>query len=162
MKEIILVRHAKSSWDVICPTEKERPLTQKGIKEAEKMSKYLSQKIKVPELIYSSSANRALETAMIFMRGLNVDPKVVRVSEELYCFPAEPIIEFIRNLDEDYDRVMIFGHNSGFTTISNTFGDRNIGGVPTSGVVQIIFDVSSWKQIDQGQTEIVAFPKLLY
>lgn len=162
MKEVILVRHGKSSWDYQDTSDRDRPLSQRGIKDARMVSEYLQQTIEVPDLIYSSAANRALHTAMIFMRGLNVDPKIVNVAEELYSFSAESVMDFIRNLSEDNDRVMIFGHNPGFTSISNIFGNKPIDNLPTSGVVQMTFEVSSWKQINKGLTEIIVFPKLLY
>lgn len=162
MKEIILVRHGKSSWDYGDVSDRDRPLSNRGIKDAGTVSNYLSQRIEVPKLIFSSAANRALHTAMIFMRGLGVDPKTVKISEALYSFSDGSVIDFIRELDEDHDRVMIFGHNPAFTSISNIFGNKPIDNLPTSGVVQMKFEVSSWKQINKGLTEIVVFPKLLY
>src|SRR5690606_41257837 len=123
---------------------------------------YYNQTLELTDWSYSSAANRALHTAMILMRGLNVEPKTVKVTGELYSFWAESFMDFIRNLSEDNDRVMIVGHNPGFTSISNIFGNKPIDNLPTSGVVQMTFEVSSWKQINKGLTEIIVFPKLLY
>ena len=162
MKEVILVRHGKSSWDYQGISDKDRPLSSRGIKDAGIVSEYLSQRIEEPAVIYSSTANRALHTAMIFMGGLKIDPAKVKISETLYSFSGESVMEFIRNLDENYDSVMIFGHNPGFTSISNIFGNKPIDNLPTSGVVKVKFVVSSWKQVHKGLTEIVIFPKLLY
>ncbi|EKF55019.1 phosphohistidine phosphatase, SixA [Galbibacter marinus] len=161
MKEVILIRHGKSSWDYRDVSDRDRPLSNRGIKDAGSVSNYLRERIEVPELVYSSAANRALHTAMIFMRGLNVDPKKVMISETLYSFSDQPIIRFIKNLSEDYDRVMIFGHNPAFTSISNFLGSKPIDNLPTSGVVQMKFEVPRWEQLNKGLTEIVVFPKLL-
>lgn len=161
MKEVILVRHGKSSWDYQGVSDRDRPLSRRGIRDAGMVSNYLGQRIEVPELIYSSAANRALHTAMIFMRALQVDPKKVRISETLYSFSDDPIRSFIKNLSEDHNRVMIFGHNPAFTSISNTLGSKYIDNLPTSGVVQMKFEVPRWEQINKGLTEIVVFPKLL-
>lgn len=162
MKEVILIRHGKSSWDYQGVLDKDRPLSRRGIKDAGIVSEYMSQRIEEPDVICSSTANRALHTAMIFMRGLKIDPAKVKIEDELYSFSGETVMEFIKNLDENYDSVMIFGHNPGFTSISNIFGNKPIDNLPTSGVVQIKFEVSNWKQIKKGLTEIVVFPKLLY
>ena len=162
MKEIILVRHGKSSWDYHGVSDKDRPLSERGIRDAALVAKYLAKRIEEPELIYSSTANRALHTAVIFMNGLDIDSSRIAITDQLYSFSAETVMEFIRNLDESYKNVMIFGHNPGFTSISNIFGDKPIDNLPTAGVVKIRFEVSAWQQVKKGLTEIVVFPKLLY
>ena len=66
MKTLYIVRHAKSSWDYESIADIDRPLKERGIKDAHLISNYLAETIKKPDVFVTSSANRALHTAIIF------------------------------------------------------------------------------------------------
>lgn len=160
MKNIILVRHGKSSWTYNVH-DKDRPLKERGINDAHKVAQKLkSQKVKI-DAIYSSPANRALHTCMIFMRQLNLPFSKLTVKDALYDFSGEGVFYFVDNLPKDKDTIMIFGHNYAFTNVVNTWGDKYIENVPTSGLVHISFKDSSWDTLSKGTTEQTLFPKLL-
>jgi phosphohistidine phosphatase len=77
----------------------------------------------------------------------------------LYDFGGEYVINFIKNLDENYQNVMIFGHNHAFTSICNIFGDMFVDNLPTSGLMVIDFSIDSWKDVNKGKTRFTIFPR---
>lgn len=160
MKTLILTRHAKSSWEHDL-TDLDRPLSERGINDANLLSNELLTYHLKPDAIFSSPANRALTTCKIFMDTLNFSPKLLTISDKLYDFGGRQVADFIHDLDDSLDNVMIFGHNHAFTEITNNFGNKYVDNVPTCGVVMLQFNVDSWKNIDKGHTKLTLFPKHL-
>lgn len=158
MKTLILVRHGKSSWEYSVG-DKDRPLLQRGMNDAHLVAdRYNEQDIPI-DAIFSSPANRALHTSMIFIRQLYIPLDKYRVVNELYDFSGEYVLQFIKKLDDDLNTVMVFGHNHAFTYIANSLGNTYIENVPTSGLVQLEFDVDNWSSIEKAITKQTIFPK---
>ncbi|WP_373516832.1 histidine phosphatase family protein [Pricia sp.] len=158
MKTLILVRHGKSSWDYSAE-DKDRPLQERGINDGHLVSnKFKSQEVAI-DAVFSSPANRALHTCMIFLRQLNYPFIKFQVTNELYDFSGERILKFVRNLDDDFDTVLIFGHNEAFTNVANSLGNSYIDNVPTTGLVQLDFKVKDWASLTKGTTTQTIFPK---
>ncbi|MDN3492083.1 SixA phosphatase family protein [Winogradskyella bathintestinalis] len=160
MKSIILMRHGKSSWTHNV-TDKERPLKTRGRNDAKLVANQFNAKHSTPKIIFSSPAIRALTTCEIFINALNISKDKITVVDDLYDFNGESVINFIKNLNNSIDEVMIFGHNHAFTSISNIFGDTYIDNLPTSGLVKINVDIDNWKDLKQGTTEFLIIPKEL-
>lgn len=160
MKTLTLIRHAKSSWEHEI-ADISRPLSSRGVSDANLLSKELLKDKFYPDGIFSSPANRALTTCKIFMEILKLSPNLLTITEELYDFGGRQVASFIRDLDDVYENVLIFGHNYAFTAIANTFGDTYIDNVPTCGLVMLQFEIDSWKNIDKGHTKMFLFPKNL-
>lgn len=158
MKNLLLMRHGKSSWDFNV-ADQDRPLQQRGIVDAHSVGAELATKNLNIDKVYSSPANRALHTAMICLRELDYPLKKCKVVSDLYDFSGEKVIDFIRKADDKLNTILIFGHNHAFTYIANTMGDKYIDNVPTSGFVQIQFKESSWSSIIKGSTLQTIFPK---
>lgn len=158
MKKLILVRHAKSSWEhnVI---DHERPLKERGYEDANLVSNYLVEKnIKVDQ-VFSSDATRAKKTANIFIDNLKIDKRIVQLVHELYDFSGQNVIDVIKNSDSSINTLMIFGHNHAITAIANRFGDQYVANVPTSGVVILEFDIDNWADLKTGKTLMLLFPR---
>lgn len=160
MKELILVRHAKSSWEYDVK-DADRPLSERGIADAHLIAEALESKINGVQAVFSSPANRALHTCMILMRELGMSLRSVEVVRELYDFSGEAVSTHIRNLDDTLEKVMLFGHNNAMTHIANKWGNRYLENVPTCGVVHLSFPVKSWNEISYGNTLKTVFPKNL-
>lgn len=160
MKTIVLVRHGKSSWEFDLP-DAQRPLKQRGIKDAHLVANEFFKSNNVPKHIFSSPANRALSTCKIFVESFNLSENSISIIDELYDFGGESVIRFIKNLPNSVDEIMIFGHNHAFTSIANIFGDKFIDNVPTSGLIKLKFDIDNWQNLRQGTTELVIIPKEL-
>ncbi|MFK5973561.1 MAG: histidine phosphatase family protein [Flavobacteriaceae bacterium] len=160
MKTLLLVRHGKSSWEYPV-SDKDRPLQERGINDALLVSnKFKLENIEI-DAVFSSPANRALHTCMIFLRQLDFSFDKFQVANALYDFSGDEVLRYIENLDDNLQTVILFGHNHAFTHIANSLGNTYINNVPTSGLVHLKFDISKWKSITKGITQQTIFPKQL-
>ena len=158
MKQLVLVRHGKSSWEHNV-SDKDRPLLPKGINDGLLISeKWANENVSV-DFIYSSPANRALHSATIFLRKLDFPLERFQLSDMLYDFSGETVLQFIKELDNDLETVMVFGHNHAFTHIANSLGNTYLDNVPTTGLVQIQFGIDNWAEVDKGRTIKTLFAK---
>lgn len=161
MKSLLLFRHGKSSWDYDV-RDQDRPLKPRGIKDGHLVARtFMDRTREYPERVFSSIANRALHTCMIFCRTLEYPVEKVELTQSLYDFSGESVLGFVKNLDNDINSVAIFGHNYAFTNVANQLGSMHIDNIPTSGLVQIKFQVDSWNKLEKGTTELLLFPKEL-
>ena len=160
MKTLYMVRHAKSSWkhDVI---DHQRPLKGRGKNDGKLMSQKLAVEIEQPQQIVTSDAMRALSTANYFKEAFGIDEANFKVTHDLYDFSGHKVIDVIKGLDDQWDKVMIVGHNHAFTSIANMFGNTYVENVPTCGFVQLEFDVDQWSEITVGITKKTLFPREL-
>ena len=159
-KTLLIIRHAKSSWELDV-NDKDRALNSRGVNDAHLVSKHLLNSGIEVDIVLSSPANRALHTCMIFMRNLELDFGKLRLTNDLYDFGGQNVVNKIKSLNDDHNTLMIFGHNHAFTSIANMFGDIYIDNLPTSGFVAIEFNVNSWAEISAGKTIKTVFPKQL-
>ena len=158
MKQLILVRHAKSSWDA--PLQDiDRPLSNKGIQDAHLVSTHISNEVPKSFIVWSSIAKRAAETALIFSQNISFPFESVMIKEELYTFDENKLEKVIKAFDNNYDNVILFGHNEAITNFVNKFGDIFIDNVSTSGLVFLQFNTNDWHNINNGKTLKVLFPK---
>lgn len=160
MKTLILVRHGKSSWEYNV-SDKDRPLKERGVNDALLVSSKLRDKNLNIDAVYSSPANRALHTCMIFLRQLEFSFSNLEIVEDLYDFSGDSDLNFIKGLDDSLNVILVFGHNHAFTQLANSLGNIYIENVPTSGLVHLKFDVDNWKSIAKGTTVETVFPKEL-
>lgn len=158
MKTILLVRHAKSSWEYHV-SDRDRPLIERGIEDADKVAREFRKLSVNIDAAFSSPANRALHTAMIFLRSLKFPFSKFEISNSLYDFGGEEVRSFIRSLDNDLETVLLFGHNEAFTHLVNSLGNQYVGNVPTSGLVELKFDIKDWGSLEKGTTGRILFPK---
>jgi phosphohistidine phosphatase len=161
MKKITLIRHGKSSWEYNV-TDRDRPLSTRGVTDAKLVADhFINKKIKIPTTIFSSPANRALSTCKIFVKTFGFSESSIKIIDDLYDFDGQNVINFIKELPNDYDDVMIFGHNHALTSISNIFGNTFIDNLPTSGLVSLNIDIEKWTDLKKGTTEYIIVPKSL-
>jgi len=119
MKQLVLVRHGKSSWDYQV-NDKDRPLKERGIADAHMIASELAALDLSIDAAYASPANRALHTAMIFLRTLSFPFAKFSVENALYDFSGEDVFQFIKQQDNTLKTILIFGHNYAFTHIANS------------------------------------------
>jgi phosphohistidine phosphatase len=157
MKKIILIRHAKSSWEFNV-SDHDRTLTSRGIEDAHRVANNILTKIN-PNLIVSSDALRAKLTAEIFISNLNISHENLKLNHLLYDFTGNNLFNFIASCNSSINELMIFGHNNAITNFVNTYGDKYIDNVPTCGVTIIEFETDHWKELKKGRTIETIFPK---
>ena len=160
MKTLVLVRHGKSSWEYDVG-DRDRPLKNRGINDANLVSNAFKKANFSPDKVFSSPANRAFSTCQIFMTNLMLDDGHLEVVEDLYDFGGSSVMNYLEQLPNSLEKVMIFGHNHAFTSIANRYGTEYITNLPTSGLVMIDFDIDSWSEINKGRTRMIITPKQL-
>lgn len=158
MKNLILIRHAKSSWEAPLH-DKDRPLTAQGMRNAHLVSSNIIDYLPKAFSIWCSTAERTVETALIFAQNINFPLESIVYKEDLYTFDEQKLENVIKLYSNGYDNIIIFGHNEAITNFVNKFGDVYIDNVPTSGFVHIEFDNDNWESISKGKTKKILFPR---
>ncbi|MFN8288791.1 MAG: histidine phosphatase family protein [Chitinophagaceae bacterium] len=157
MKTLLLVRHAKSDWGDPGLSDFERPLNERGKKDAPAMAKRLAErKIKV-DAIVSSPAKRAAKTAKAFAEELEVKKKDFEYKEELYLAAPSVFYDVVERLDDEYKTVALFSHNEGITDFANQLTDARIDNIPTCGVFAIKADCEKWSDFRHCKKEFWFF-----
>jgi phosphohistidine phosphatase len=146
MKTLFLIRHAKSSWDDPSLADHERPLNDRGRRDAPRMGERLAKRGVAADLILSSSAVRALTTAEIIAEKIGYDPRDIVADRRIYGAQVSTLLYLIQELDDEHERVMLFGHNPELTELAHRFSS-DIEDLPTCAVVELTFDVRRWADI---------------
>ncbi len=161
LKTLVLVRHGKSSWEYPNLSDFERPLKKRATLDAQLVSKaFLDGNIHT-YTAFSSGANRAFSTAQMFAKYLGSKVSTLEAKEELYTFSGLEILKFIKETSNQIDHLMLFGHNPALTEIANQMGNQSFANIPTTGLVQINFEIHSWTDAFGGKTQLYLFPKYL-
>ncbi len=162
-KTLLMVRHAKSSWDAPGLSDHERPLLKIGIKRTKRMARFLSEKGVVPDLIISSHAVRAFETAKLLAKDLDYPKSEIQIERNIYYHDAEGLYSLAMALPDDKDVVMLVGHNPTMTQFANFFLENKIDYLPTTGIVSVSFDSEHWNEISMthGYVNFLVTPKIL-
>lgn len=163
MKTLYIVRHAKSSWDNQGLADHERPILQKGKNRTKLVGNYLVENDHTVDLIISSHAVRARQTASIIADALNYPEENIQISPAIYHGDIDNLFNQLYELPDGVNSVMLFGHNPTFTTFSNYFLSKSIDWLPTSAVVCIDFDTDRWENVINAQkkAKFVITPRLL-
>ena len=148
MKTWVMARHAKSSWEFNLP-DRERPLADRGIKDAMLVGQELNKHNLHINQVYSSPAKRAFDTALIMVSELGLSTENIQIEEELYDFMGEQTLRFVRTLPNDQNSIMTFGHNNACTQLAQSLGNYTNSNIPTATAVIFHFDVSLWSDIQQ-------------
>ena len=146
MKTITFLRHSKSSWDYILE-DVDRPLNEVGIEKIKKVAESSKHQFINSDIIFSSSANRAIHTCLILTRQLSISNNKIRLSEDLYTFNHFEVFNFIKKIEDKYSQVVLVGHNPAYTEISNYFSENKILNLPTARWFSMKFDSNKWSDI---------------
>ena len=161
MKQIIVLRHAKSSWDNLTIDDYDRELNERGKNDATLMSQLFGQKVAVPDAIVCSGARRVIETLEI-MKEHNSRLPDYTVNENLYL-AEENILEcVISETPNDINTLMICGHNPGLSDLVREMTGKRIEDIPTNSVVVVDTKMDEWTDIyhARGVIEGFYFPKM--
>jgi phosphohistidine phosphatase len=145
MKRLLLMRHAKSSWKDTDVPDHERPLKKKGLKDAEKMGKLLKEKDLVPDLIISSTAERAQRTADIVSKACHYKNEII-FSDALYMAEPSDILTTIKDHSKKQKCVMVIGHNPGMEAFLQILTGK-VDSLPTASIAYLAAKVEKWDEL---------------
>ncbi|MAT13993.1 MAG: phosphohistidine phosphatase [Planctomyces sp.] len=145
MKTLLLMRHAKSSWDNPEDTDIERPLNERGKRQALVMGEHLAAEDLVPDIIVASSAKRAKKTAERVIKAMQWDGPL-EVNPDLYFSSVVTYIDVLNEQLDKHNRVLLIGHNPIIEDFLNTFTNE-WREVKTSAIAHLEFDINSWQDL---------------
>lgn len=155
MKTLILIRHAKSSWDDPYLDDFERPLNQRGTRDLPKMAARFRSKYADVNYFIASPANRALTTAKAFAEGKE---NTLMVDKSLYHASYRNMISTLRQVANKLDQIALVGHNPGLTGLCNhLLRDEYIDNIPTTGIVVLSLPIKSWNEISAKSASLIEF-----
>lgn len=157
MKTLYLVRHAKSSWDDFQLTDFQRPLNDRGLRDAPRMAALLAAQSNPPEKLVSSPAERAITTARFFAEALGIAPAEILEAPRIYEASVVTIMEVIHELDDNWNAVALFGHNPAFSYVAGAFPGERVGDMPTCAIVTLSSTADAWADLEPHNTRISHF-----
>ena len=155
-KTLLLIRHAKSDWGNFLLADFDRPLNERGKKDAPEMAARIAEQISIDALI-ASPAKRAKKTAIAFAKAYKKNTDEIIFIEELYGATPKIFNTVISNISDDYDTIAIFSHNPGITEMANMITDTQIDNMPTCAVFAVTSDCMQWKDFENATKRLLFF-----
>lgn len=155
-RQLLLCRHAKSSWQDHSLGDVDRPLNKRGQRDAPEMGSRLRRHGLLPDLIVASHAVRARTTAELYAMQLGYPCERIRIDPGLYAASPQSLLALLRHLPAELGRVMLVGHNPELTALANLLGQLGINNVPTSGIVGFELTVP-WTELAAGSGRLLFF-----
>ena len=153
MKEIYVLRHAKSSWDNSNLSDFDRPLADRGISDAKKMSNFLKDmNIKIDKVL-CSNAIRAKETFDLTADGFNFEIDKATYSDKLYFGDTTTIIQDLKELDESLNNILIVGHNPTLHYLVEILTNESINRFTTCNLATISHN-GEWVSLNSQQCSL--------
>ena len=147
MRTLYIVRHAKSSWAEVGMDDENRPLNQRGLKDAPMMAARFAGRNEPVDTLLSSPALRAITTANAFAEALSMDaPQQI---EKLYLASSNTLLSSLNELPRKVKSAMIFGHNPGLSVLVDDLTGNGIGDMPTCAMARIDLDVDNWEEVSK-------------
>ena len=164
MKQLYLIRHAKSSWNNAELTDLERPLNKRGERDAPFMAQKMVQKGMQVDAFCASPSERTKATAQAFAAALDYPLEAIHWDRRIYETTASGLLKVIQQWKEDWQSVALFAHNYACTDLANYYASPSIDNVPTTGVVHLAFDVEHWAEINKNNGKVLDFeyPRLYF
>ncbi len=148
MKKIILIRHAKSDWDNPSLPDYDRQLADRGLRDAPQMAISLKNRGVHLDLICSSTAQRAKQTACITAAVLGYQESEIKWEKSLYHASASYLLQFIQSQSDQVQTLVLVGHNPGLTELINILGVK-LDNLPTSGQFAFSLSTDHWKELSR-------------
>lgn len=157
MKTLLLVRHAKSSWAEPGLNDFDRPLNDRGKKDAPEMAKRIKDKGVKIDAFVSSPAKRAKRTARFFAEEYGLDKEAIILAENLYMAGPSSFVQAIAALKDKDDTVALFSHNPGITEFASTLTSVRVDEMPTCAVYAVQVQTDSWKDFENAEKKFLFF-----
>ena len=158
MKRLTLVRHAKSSWNQLGLKDSERPLSERGQRDAPAMGARLAGRGAPPSLIIASSAVRAQATARLIATAFGYSQDAVSVEPALYLASPEQLLEVVAAQHDAHPHLLVVAHNPGLTDLVNQLlPELALPNVPTTGVIALEYPIERWADVFGAKPELAYF-----
>ncbi|HEX5735676.1 MAG TPA: histidine phosphatase family protein [Blastocatellia bacterium] len=153
MKTLLLLRHAKSSWDDVALRDFERPLADRGKRDAPRMGEELKLRTPLPDLIISSPATRARQTAQAVVDSGGLTARM-EFNDSIYGATSAELMRLIRRLPDAVNCALMVGHNPGFEELVSrlTGSDERM---PTAALASIEFQIDHWNDLEDGAGRLI-------
>jgi phosphohistidine phosphatase len=160
MKRVTLLRHAKARSDDASLQDRERPLNERGERDAPMMGRRLRAAGARPSLVVSSPALRALQTARLVAEQIGYPQEFIQREADLYLATPKEILQVLARQDNAFNDILVCGHNPGLLELANQLTDAGMMNLPTCGLVVIEADITEWERLKRGGILLrLDFPK---
>jgi len=157
MRRITLLRHAKSDWNSPTRSDFDRPLNDRGQRDAPRMGQQLLKRGLHPQLVLSSPAVRAITTARIVAAQLGCSASAIQTVDALYLASPKQILQVLNKHAAKQTDVLLVGHNPGLTDLANLICDARIDNLPTCGAFSVELHAGDWSTIGNGAGKLAWF-----
>ena len=164
MKELILIRHAKSDWNDPSLDDYDRPLNGRGKNAASQVGRALATRGVLPDIVITSEAVRAISTARLIAEQIGYPEEDIVRDDRLYLAGPDPVLRVVQEIDEECRSAMMFGHNPGFHLFANMLlREEWIDDLVTCSVVRIALNTRYWGAVDAGCGKLIEhiWPRML-
>jgi len=143
-KTVYLLRHAKADWDLAAAKDIDRNILPEGINRTKQIAQYLKENNVKIDMVISSPAARAIQTANIIIEELNL-PEII-IENRLYPCEGDGIFNTLIEQNDNINNILIVGHNPGITYFAREYMYSDIDNIPTSGAVSCKYFTKSWSE----------------
>ena len=157
MKQLLLIRHAKSSWSDFSIKDFDRPLNDRGKKDAPVMAKRMLDKDITIDAFIASTAKRARKTAELFVKEFKGKKDNILFFDELYLATPSAFLKVISKTDDQFKTIAVFSHNEGITDFANSLTDTKVDDIPTCGIFAIKLKTKHWVNFQEAEKEFWFF-----
>ena len=161
MLRLTLIRHAKSSWGDPSLKDFDRPLNERGLRDAPQMGRRLKDRLAAPDLLISSPALRAVTTARLLAESLGYPADAIQTEDMLYNASMQDLLAIVRLQDSRRAHVALVAHNPGLSQLSDYLCEGQTGDLPTCAVVSLSFELDDWRAIERdiASLDLFDYPK---
>lgn len=164
MKSILLIRHAKSSWEIENLDDFFRPLSERGIKDALKIGRYLKNIQLAPTLCVCSPSHRTIATYSIISHEANWKNIKLKTFKKIYESSGQKIKSVLKNINDKHRLIAVVGHEPSLSEFIADNCNYRISKFPTASIALVVFkNLKKWQKIDKikGELEFIISPKQL-
>ena len=152
MKTLLILRHAKSDWNNANLSDFDRPLNERGLRDAPRVGKLMRDKDLLPDLILSSPAVRARETLRLAAETAAFGGEI-RFEPRIYEASINDLLEIAAAVPDDCEKLLIVGHNPGFSRLVEVLTGESEN-LPTAALAEIVLPIENWSEIKTGAGEL--------
>ncbi|HOZ81719.1 MAG TPA: histidine phosphatase family protein [Bacteroidia bacterium] len=156
-KTIFLIRHSKATREYSQINDSDRPLTEKGCHDTEKMSLILKDHINSVDLILTSTAVRAYASALIYSKHLGYHPNNIQLEKNLYMTGSKDMLAILKSLDDQINSVALIAHNPGLERLVKFLTGTESLHFSTSGLAMIESKIDAWNELNAGNCNLLSY-----